>query len=62
VFLTSGMGRPSIQPWGPRSPHEAQSRSIAFRSTGKRNNSPPEIVAFKNPIKEVPIPCFGKAI
>ena len=37
LFLTSGMGRSSIQPWGPRSPHEAQGRSIAFRSCKRRD-------------------------
>ena len=33
-----------------------------MRATGKRNNSPPAIVAFKSSVTEIPIRFFGGAI
>jgi hypothetical protein len=33
-----------------------------MRTTGKRNNSPPTSVVFKNSVKEIPIRSFGRAI
>ena len=41
VSLTTDEGPSSIQPWGPRSPHEAQGRSIAFHSAAEKGRTMP---------------------
>ena len=48
MFLTSEMGRSSIRPWGPRSPHEVQSRRFAFHSFKRMDGAMAAPIRFQS--------------